>query len=94
MYNINNSNTPVSPDFVNTIGINIRIIRRYFHFTQEQFSTYLLIDQTLISKYELSERIPPLEFIIHLSNFSKVSLDILILGSPTKLKAELKNIYE
>lgn len=58
--------------------LRIRDLREDGDLTQKQIAEILLCDQSLYSKYERGERAVPLEILIKLADFYKVSLDYLV----------------
>lgn len=58
--------------------LRIRDLREDNDLTQKQVSEYLLCDQSLYSKYERGEREIPLNLLIKLADYYKVSLDYLV----------------
>jgi transcriptional regulator with XRE-family HTH domain len=63
---------------MNHLANNIRHIRTLKGLTQEQFAEDLCVSRSRISSYEESRATPPLEFLIALSDYFKVPIDILI----------------
>lgn len=66
------------------MNLRIRDLREDNDLTQKQISEYLLCDQSLYSKYERGEREIPLNLLIKLADYYKVSLDYLVGRSNTK----------
>ncbi len=60
------------------MNLRIRDLREDNDLTQKQISEYLLCDQSLYSKYERGEREIPLNLLIKLADYYKVSLDYLV----------------
>ncbi|MBQ7835510.1 MAG: helix-turn-helix transcriptional regulator [Ruminiclostridium sp.] len=58
--------------------LRIRDLREDNDLTQKQISEHLLCDQSLYSKYERGEREIPLNLLIKLADYYKVSLDYLV----------------
>ena len=67
---------------------NIRHLRSLKGVTQEQFAQKLNVSRSRISSYEENRAIPPIDFLIEISNFFKISLDILIKNDLSKVKDE------
>ena len=63
---------------MNFISNNIKHIRTLKGLTQEQFAEALNVSRSRISSYEENRAIPPIEFLIQLSEFFKISIDILV----------------
>lgn len=59
------------------IKLRIRDLREDNDLTQKQISEYLMCDQSLYSKYERGEREIPLNLLIKLADYYKVSLDYI-----------------
>ena len=57
--------------------LRIRDLREDNDYTQKYIAEYLICDQSLYSKYERGERPVPLEIMMKLADFYKVSLDYL-----------------
>ena len=73
---------------MNYLPSNIRHLRTLKGFTQEQFAQNLNVSRSRISSYEENRAIPPIDFLIEISNFFKISLDILIKNDLSKVKDE------
>lgn len=56
----------------------LRNLREDKDLTQKQISNYLMCDQSLYSKYERGEREIPLNLIVKLAEYYKVSIDYLV----------------
>lgn len=63
---------------MNFISNNIKHIRTLKGLTQEQFALALHVSRSRISSYEENRAVPPIEFLIELSDFFKISIDILV----------------
>ena len=61
-----------------TMKLKIRDLREDNDLTQKQIADYLMCDQSLYSKYERGEREIPLNLIIKLADYYKVSLDYIV----------------
>lgn len=59
------------------MNLKIRDLREDNDLTQKQISEYLMCDQSLYSKYEQGEREIPLNLLIKLADYYKVSLDYI-----------------
>lgn len=57
---------------------NIKHIRIQKGLTQEQFADNLKVSRSRISSYEENRATPPLNFIIALSNYANISIDVLL----------------
>lgn len=60
------------------LGKNIRYIRIQKGLSQEQFADDLNVSRSRISSYEENRAMPPIRFIIDLSNYVNISIDILL----------------
>ena len=60
------------------LGKNIKHIRIQKGLTQEQFADNLKVSRSRISSYEENRATPPLNFIIALSNYANISIDVLL----------------
>jgi transcriptional regulator with XRE-family HTH domain len=58
--------------------LKIRDVREDHDLTQQQVAAYLMCDQSLYSKYERGERDVPLNIMIKLAQFYKISIDYLV----------------
>ena len=65
---------------------NIRHLRSLKGLTQEQFAQKLNVSRSRISSYEENRAIPPIDFLVEISNFFSISLDILIKNDLSKVK--------
>ena len=63
---------------MNYLSQNIKHIRSLKGLTQEQFAEDLKVSRSRISSYEENRAIPPVEFLIDLSDYFKIPIDILI----------------
>ncbi len=61
----------------------LREIRKEKKYTQIYVQMQTGIDQSLLSKFELGERIPTTESLIILADFYKVSIDYILYRSDT-----------
>ena len=66
--------------------LRIKDLREDNDLTQKQICAYLICDQSLYSKYERGEREIPLNLIIKLADYYKVSLDYIVGRSDKKEK--------
>ncbi len=64
--------------------LRIKDLREDNDLTQKQICAYLICDQSLYSKYERGEREIPLNLIIKLADYYKVSLDYIVGRSDKK----------
>ena len=60
------------------MNLRIRDLREDADLTQKQISEIILCDQSLYSKYELGERVLPLDLAVKLAEYYGVSLDYLV----------------
>ena len=63
--------------------LRIRDLREDRDLTQKEVAALLHCDQSLYSKYERGERLPPLDLAIRLADYYGVSLDYLTGRTPT-----------
>lgn len=63
---------------VNYLSKNIRYIRTLKRLSQEQFADDLNVSRSRISSYEENRAKPPIRFLIALSDYSKITMDVLI----------------
>lgn len=63
---------------MNYLSQNIKHMRTLKGLTQEQFAEDLKVSRSRISSYEENRAIPPVEFLINLSDYFKIPIDILI----------------
>ena len=61
----------------NTIGHNIRLLRRKHHMTQEQVANKLYMKRQTLSNYEIGKRIPDIYEIIKIADLFDIALDEL-----------------
>lgn len=71
---------------MNYLANNIKFLRNLKGQTQEQFAQYFKVSRSRISSYEENRAIPPIDFLIELSNYFQTSIDILIKNDITKVK--------
>jgi transcriptional regulator with XRE-family HTH domain len=71
---------------MNYLSNNIKHIRTLKKLTQEQFAEELKVSRSRISSYEENRAIPPVDFLIDLSDFFKIPIDILIKNDLSKTK--------
>ena len=60
------------------MGNRLRQLRRSRGYTQVSLQMKTGIEQSLLSKYETGERIPPMETLIKLADLYDVSIDYLL----------------
>ncbi|MCD7797192.1 MAG: helix-turn-helix domain-containing protein [Clostridiales bacterium] len=60
------------------MGNNLKKLRKEKGFTQLSMQMHTGIDQSLISKYESGERVPPTETLILLADFFGTNIDYLL----------------
>lgn len=58
---------------------NLRVLRKQKKLTQVALQLQTGIEQSLLSKYETGERIPPTETLIALADFYNVSIDYILM---------------
>lgn len=71
---------------MNYLSNNIKHIRTLKKLTQEQFAEELKVSRSRISSYEENRAVPPVDFLIDLSDFFKIPIDILIKNDLSKTK--------
>ncbi len=64
---------------------NIRYIRTLKRLSQEQFADDLKVSRSRISSYEENRAKPPIPFLIALSEYAKITMDVLIKEKLDKL---------
>jgi transcriptional regulator with XRE-family HTH domain len=69
---------------MNFISKNIKHLRALKGFTQEQFAEVLNVSRSRISSYEENRAIPPIDFLMELSDFFDISIDFLAKNDLTK----------
>lgn len=57
---------------------NLKILRKQRKLTQVALQMKTGIEQSLLSKYETGERVPPTETLLQLANFYNVSIDYIL----------------
>ena len=62
------------------LGNNIRMLRKAYGMSQEDFAYRINIRRASIGCYENGDATPPLVKLIKICNFFKISLDTLIFG--------------
>ena len=63
---------------MNYLSKNIKYIRTLKKLSQEQFADDLKVSRSRISSYEENRAKPPISFLIALSNYAKITMDVLI----------------
>ena len=58
---------------------NLKSLRKERHLTQIKLQMLTGIDQSLISKFENGERVPPTEVLMQLADFYDTSMDYICL---------------
>ena len=71
---------------MNNLSKNIKHIRGLKGLTQEQFAEDLKVSRSRISSYEENRAMPSVEFLVDLSNYFKVPIDILVKNDLSKSK--------
>ena len=66
------------------MNTNLKKLRKSAGLTQLQLQLATGIEQSLISKYESGERIPPTETLIVLADYFKVSIDYILCRTENK----------
>ncbi|UMB61303.1 LexA family transcriptional regulator [Lutibacter sp. A80] len=69
---------------MNFISKNIKHLRTLKGLTQEQFAVALNVSRSRISSYEDNRAIPPIDFLIEISDFFDISIDLLAKNDLTK----------
>ncbi len=69
---------------MNYLSKNIKHLRALKGLTQEQFAKELEISRARISSYEENRAIPPIDFLMKLSGFYNISIDMLAKNDLTK----------
>ncbi len=62
----------------NTIGNNIKKLRKESGITQEQIASKLCISRQALSNYEIGKRLPDIYELIELADLFEVSLDTIV----------------
>lgn len=57
---------------------NLKLLRKAKGYTQLSVQMKTGIEQSLLSKYETGERVPPTESLIRLADFYNVSIDYIL----------------
>ncbi len=65
---------------------NIKHIRILKGLTQEQFAEDLKVSRSRISSYEENRAVPPIDFLVDLSEYFKIPIDLLIKNDLSKAK--------
>ena len=63
---------------MNYLANNIKHLRTLKGFTQEQFSSILNVSRSRISSYEENRAIPPIDFLVELSDYFNIPIDAII----------------
>lgn len=63
---------------MNYLSKNIRYIRTLKRLSQEQFADDLKVSRSRISSYEENRAKPPISFLITLSDYANITMDVLI----------------
>ena len=63
---------------MSNLSKNIKHLRTLKKLTQESLAEELLVTRSRISSYEENRAKPPISFIIDLSNYVNISIDILL----------------
>lgn len=71
---------------MNYLAKNIKHIRSLKKLTQEQFGEDMKVSRSRISSYEENRAVPPIDFLIQLSNYFNIPIDILIKNDLSKSK--------
>lgn len=71
---------------LNYLTKNIRYIRTSKGLTQEQFADDLKVSRSRISSYEENRAKPPISFLVDLSAYSKISMELLVKEKLDKLE--------
>lgn len=62
----------------NTVGSNIKKLRKEAGITQEQIDSKLCISRQALSNYEIGKRLPDIYELIELADLFEVSLDTIV----------------
>ncbi|AOW19793.1 XRE family transcriptional regulator [Urechidicola croceus] len=73
---------------MNFLSKNIKHIRTIKGLTQEQYAIDLNVSRSRISSYEENRAVPPIDFLIDLSEYFKIPIDVLIKNDLSKSKEE------
>ena len=71
---------------MNFLSNNIKHIRTLKGLTQEQFAEDLKVSRSRISSYEENRAIPPIDFLVQLSDYFNIPIDILIKNNLSSAK--------
>ncbi|WP_245813463.1 helix-turn-helix domain-containing protein [Lutibacter agarilyticus] len=71
---------------MNYLSKNIRYIRTLKGLTQEQFADDLKVSRSRISSYEENRAKPSIRFLIELSSYCKISMELLVKEKLNKLE--------
>jgi transcriptional regulator with XRE-family HTH domain len=71
---------------MNYLANNIKHLRTLKGLTQEQFATILNVSRSRISSYEEDRAVPPLDFLVDLSNYFNIPIDAFIKNDLTSAK--------
>ena len=74
---------------MNFLSKNIKHIRVLKGLTQEQFADDFSVSRSRISSYEENRAVPPIDFIIELSNFFGVPIDVLVKKRSFKIQKRI-----
>lgn len=70
---------------MNYLSKNIKYIRTLKGLSQEQFAEDLKVSRSRISSYEEGRATPAIDFIIELSDYMEISIDLLVRKKMNKL---------
>ena len=73
-----------------SFGENLVSLRKRKGVSQEQLAEVLGLTRQTVSKWELNQSTPDLQYIVHISEYFNVSLDYLIKGEESTLKEVLQ----
>ncbi len=71
---------------------NLRLLRKSRGYTQIALQMKTGIEQSLLSKYETGERVPPTETLLILADFYNVSIDYILCRTDDPKISRLKTI--
>ena len=71
---------------MNYLSKNIKHLRVLKNLTQEQFAEDLEVSRSRISSYEENRAAPPVDFLIELSNYFNIPIDIIVKNDLSKSK--------
>ena len=64
----------------NNLGLNLAKLRKKNRYSRKVIAQFLGVNEMTIGAYERGEKNPPIDRIIQLAEFFKISLDVLVCG--------------